>query len=228
MHDRRHSEARRATPDRRPDCNRLQSIAVDCTRLLPPRPSARPVARGAAEIFQPLEKKFPIIGKIGPDFPTIGKKVSNHWKKAENFFQSLENRRIIFPIVGKTARFFSTIGKKVSNHWKTLQCGGMGRSGRREANSRKDSFRATFRRIGASCRPKADRATRFNSPSTASSASGDWPVKAATPASRRVVFRTAPLSIMVFPRKSVPVPRHRPRLWRVRRRVCCGSNPPGR
>ena len=27
-----------------------------------------------------MEKKFPIIGKNPPDFPTIGKKVSNHWK----------------------------------------------------------------------------------------------------------------------------------------------------
>ena len=30
--------------------------------------------------FQPLEKKFPIIGKTDESFPTIGKKVSNHWK----------------------------------------------------------------------------------------------------------------------------------------------------
>ena len=66
------------------------------TALLHNRPD-----RGAQEIFQPLEKKFPIIGKNGAVFPTIGKKVSNHWKKPENFFQSLENRRKIFPIVGK-------------------------------------------------------------------------------------------------------------------------------
>ena len=58
-------------------------------------------ARGAQKIFQRLEKKFPIIGKNGAIFPTIGKKFSNHWKKAENFFQSLENRRKNFPIVGK-------------------------------------------------------------------------------------------------------------------------------
>ncbi len=58
-------------------------------------------ARGAHEIFQPLEKKFPIIGKIGPDFPTIGKKFPIIGKKTENFFQSLENGRKIFPIVGK-------------------------------------------------------------------------------------------------------------------------------
>ena len=33
--------------------------------------------------FQSLENRrkiFPIIGKIGPNFPTIGKKFSNHWK----------------------------------------------------------------------------------------------------------------------------------------------------
>ena len=33
-----------------------------------------------SEIFQPLEKNFPIIGKNGKSFPTIGKKFSNHWK----------------------------------------------------------------------------------------------------------------------------------------------------
>jgi hypothetical protein len=32
------------------------------------------------DVFQPLEKSFPIIGKSGPIFPTIGKKFSNHWK----------------------------------------------------------------------------------------------------------------------------------------------------
>ncbi|MBR3582814.1 MAG: hypothetical protein IKO01_05150 [Kiritimatiellae bacterium] len=57
-------------------------------------------ARGRREVFQPLEKKFPIIGKFGLFFPTIGKIFSNHWKNPENFFQSLENRRKIFPIVG--------------------------------------------------------------------------------------------------------------------------------
>ncbi len=60
-------------------------------------------ARGLRKIFQPLEKNFPIIGKTGANFPTIGKIFSNHWKKLENFFQSLENRRKIFPIVGKLA-----------------------------------------------------------------------------------------------------------------------------
>ena len=59
------------------------------------------MARGARNIFQPLEKNFPTIGKNGAIFPTIGKKFSNHWKKPEKFFQSLENRRKIFPIVGK-------------------------------------------------------------------------------------------------------------------------------
>jgi hypothetical protein len=48
-------------------------------------------ARGRRGVFQRLEKKFPIIGKIGPFFPTIGKIFSNHWKNTENFFQSLEN-----------------------------------------------------------------------------------------------------------------------------------------
>jgi hypothetical protein len=33
-----------------------------------------------AGIFQPLETFFPIIGKTGRSFPTIGKKFSNHWK----------------------------------------------------------------------------------------------------------------------------------------------------
>jgi hypothetical protein len=54
-----------------------------------------------------LEKKFPIIGKNGRNFPTIGKIFSNHWKNAENFFQSLENGRKIFPIVGKLAAGFA-------------------------------------------------------------------------------------------------------------------------
>ncbi|MBR4190901.1 MAG: hypothetical protein IKQ55_13200, partial [Kiritimatiellae bacterium] len=54
------------------------------------------------------------------NFPTIGKLFSNHWKKYEKFFQSLENCRKFFPIVGKTAPIFPTIGKKVSNHWKTF------------------------------------------------------------------------------------------------------------
>jgi hypothetical protein len=54
-------------------------------------------------VFQRLEKKFPIIGKNGRIFPTIGKIFSNHWKNAEIFFQSLENRRKFFPIVGKLA-----------------------------------------------------------------------------------------------------------------------------
>ena len=42
-------------------------------------------------------------------FPTIGKIFSNHWKNAENFFQSLENGRIIFPIVGKLAVGFAIV-----------------------------------------------------------------------------------------------------------------------
>ena len=63
--------------------------------------SSRAGAVGARRgVFQRLEKKFPIIGKIGADFPTIGKFFSNHWKNTENFFQSLENRRKFFPIVG--------------------------------------------------------------------------------------------------------------------------------
>jgi hypothetical protein len=51
---------------------------------------------------------------------------SNHWKTAENFFQSLEKSaqifqplENIFPIIGKITRNFPTIGKKFSNHWKT-------------------------------------------------------------------------------------------------------------
>jgi hypothetical protein len=71
-------------------------------------------ARGAQEVFQPLEKKFPIIGKNGAIFPTIGKKLSNHWKKAENFFQSLENRRKYFPIVGKLWRSFHVCRVRVN------------------------------------------------------------------------------------------------------------------
>ncbi len=64
--------------------------------------SSRAGGNGARRgVFQRLEKKFPIIGKNGAIFPTIGKIFSNHWKNAENFFQSLENRRKIFPIVGK-------------------------------------------------------------------------------------------------------------------------------
>jgi hypothetical protein len=71
------------------------------------------------------------------NFPTIGKKFSNHWKKSENFFQSLENRIKIFPMVGKNGANFPTIGKKVSNHWKTFPgaagAGGEERGGRRAA-----------------------------------------------------------------------------------------------
>ena len=37
---------------------------------------------GARQVFQPLEKKFPIIGKSGPVFPAIGKLFSNHWKNS--------------------------------------------------------------------------------------------------------------------------------------------------
>ncbi len=59
-----------------------------------------PCAGARRGVFQRLEKKFPIIGKIGADFPTIGKKFPNHWKKAENFFQSLENRGKFIPIAG--------------------------------------------------------------------------------------------------------------------------------
>jgi hypothetical protein len=33
----------------------------------------------------------PLAPPPPPDFPTIGKKFSNHWKTPENFFQSLEN-----------------------------------------------------------------------------------------------------------------------------------------
>ena len=61
-------------------------------------------ASRGGKVFQPLEKKFPIIGKNGGNFPTIGKIFSNHWKNAENFFQSLENGRKIFPIAGKLLR----------------------------------------------------------------------------------------------------------------------------
>ena len=50
---------------------------VDTARTEPGPP-------GGPEIFfQSLEKRrkfFPIIGKIAPNFPTIGKKFSNHWK----------------------------------------------------------------------------------------------------------------------------------------------------
>jgi hypothetical protein len=65
------------------------------------------------------------------NFPTIGKKFSNHWKKSENFFQSLENRIKIFPMVGKNGANFPTIGKKVSNHWKTFP-------GRREREEKRE------------------------------------------------------------------------------------------
>ena len=37
---------------------------------------------GARQVFQPLEKKFPIIGKSGPVFPAIGKLFSNQWKNS--------------------------------------------------------------------------------------------------------------------------------------------------
>ena len=56
-------------------------------------------------------------------FPTIGKKVSNHWKKRRKFsnhwkksFQSLEKNGKFFPIVGKRAKNFS-------NRWKTSESG---------------------------------------------------------------------------------------------------------
>jgi hypothetical protein len=55
----------------------------------------------------------------------IRKIFSNHWKTAENFFQSLEKPghffqplEKFFPIIGKLGAFFPTIGKKFSNHWK--------------------------------------------------------------------------------------------------------------
>ena len=67
-------------------------------------PRARPAA---AAVFQPLGKKFPIIGKNGRNFPTIGKIFSNRWKNAEYFFQSLENGQKNFPIVGKLAAGFA-------------------------------------------------------------------------------------------------------------------------
>ncbi|MBR4250680.1 MAG: tRNA lysidine(34) synthetase TilS [Kiritimatiellae bacterium] len=46
------------------------------------RAGGRPETLAAVtdQIFQPLEKSFPIIGKNPENFPTIGKKVSNHWK----------------------------------------------------------------------------------------------------------------------------------------------------
>ncbi len=59
-------------------------------------------------------------GGGGESFPTIGKKVSNHWK---NFFQSLEKCGKFFPIVGKPAKIFSNRWKIrviFSNHWKVF------------------------------------------------------------------------------------------------------------
>ena len=46
------------------------------------RAARRPetLAAVTSEIFQPLEKNFPIIGKNGQSFPTIGKNFSNRWK----------------------------------------------------------------------------------------------------------------------------------------------------
>jgi hypothetical protein len=101
-----------------PEGNRLQSTAIGMARLevAPPRrgrfsrhgfavsPCAFLALGGRVNFFQSLEnarKIFPIIGKNGVIFPTIGKIFSNHWKNAKTFFQSLENRRKIFPIVGK-------------------------------------------------------------------------------------------------------------------------------
>ena len=66
-------------------------------------PRVESTPRSCAEnFFQSLEngrKNFPIIGKMGRIFPTIGKKFSNHWKKWNGFsnhwkvfFQWLENR----------------------------------------------------------------------------------------------------------------------------------------
>ena len=58
------------------------------------------------------------------NFPTIGKKVSNHWKNRavfsshwKSFFQSLENSGNFFPIVGKPEKVFS-------NGWKTFRVEG--------------------------------------------------------------------------------------------------------
>jgi hypothetical protein len=48
-------------------------------------------------------KFFPIIGKIGPNFPTIGKKFSNHWKV---FFKEKGDRPQIGP--APRAHRFST------------------------------------------------------------------------------------------------------------------------
>ncbi len=44
------------------------------------------ILRGGGEIFQSLEKYFPIIGKMRKIF-------SNRWKMGKKFFQSLENFR---------------------------------------------------------------------------------------------------------------------------------------
>ena len=46
------------------------------------RSSGRPETLAAVteEIFQPLEKNFPITGKNVQSFPATGKKLSNHWK----------------------------------------------------------------------------------------------------------------------------------------------------
>jgi hypothetical protein len=73
---------------------------------------------------------LPLLSPCAENFPTIGKKFSNHWKlffqslenPAEfsnhwkNFFQSLEKTRKFFPIVGKRAKNFS-------NRWKTRRRG---------------------------------------------------------------------------------------------------------
>jgi hypothetical protein len=81
----------------------LETATMHFLSILPlPPPCRNPIPRRG--IFQPLEKYFPIIGKPAKIF-------SNHWKTAENFFQSLENParffqplETFFPIIGKLFR----------------------------------------------------------------------------------------------------------------------------
>jgi hypothetical protein len=59
-----------------------------------------------------MSESFAASGKCRTDiFPTIGNFFSNHWKKREKFFQSLENSGNFFPIVGKTGGIFQPLEK---------------------------------------------------------------------------------------------------------------------
>jgi pyruvate formate lyase activating enzyme len=79
----------------------------------PPPPPPPPPSAPSSPPWPPTSSTPPsaAISDCRKNFPTIGKIFSNHWKNAENFFQSLEKPGQIFqpletffPIIGKLPR----------------------------------------------------------------------------------------------------------------------------